>query len=393
MSGQAPLRLAMVGGGPGSFIGPVHRMAAELDGRIRLTAAVFSRDPEKNALAADGWGVSRDRVYPDYPAMIAAERGRGDGVELVAVVTPNHLHFEVAAAALRGGLHVMSDKPATLNLAQARELADIVAASGKLYGLTYTYTGYPMVREAREIVARGDLGQVRKVVVEYSQGWLSRPLEREGDKQASWRSDPAQSGLGGCIGDIGVHAFNIAEFVAGVRIERLCADLAAVVPGRTLDDDCNVLLRFEGGARGVLIASQISAGARNGLRISVYGETGGLTWGHEDPNVLALDWLDGPSQVLHAGSAYLGVGARAVTRLPTGHPEGFIEAFANIYRDFADAILGQGDGRLVPDIAEGVRGMAFVERAVAASRADAGWVLLAAHRVEPGGIMQEGEGR
>jgi predicted dehydrogenase len=393
MSGRAPLRLAMVGGGPGSFIGPVHRMAAELDGRIRLTAGVFSRDPAKNAQAAADWGVAPDRVYPDHHAMIAAERGRDDGVDLVSVVTPNHLHFDVAAAALKGGLHVISDKPATLNLAQARDLAEIVAASGKRYGLTYTYTGYPMVREAREIVARGDLGAVRKVVVEYSQGWLSRPLEREDNKQASWRSDPSQSGVGGCIGDIGVHAFNIAEFITGRRVERLCADVAAVVPGRDLDDDCNVLLRFEGGARGVLIASQISAGARNGLRISVYGETGGLTWGHEDPNVLALDWLDGPSQVLHAGSAYLGVGARAVTRLPTGHPEGFIEAFANIYRDFADAILGQGDGRLVPDIAEGVRGMAFVERAVAASRADAGWVFLAAHRVEPGGIMQEGEGR
>lgn len=375
MSGQAPLRLALVGGGPGSFIGPVHRMAAELDGRIRLTAGVFSRDPEKNAAAADAWGVPRERTYADHHAMIAAERARGDGIDLVAVVTPNHLHFEVAAAALRGGLHVMSDKPATLNLAQARDLADIVAASGKLYGLTYVYTGYPMVREAREIVARGDLGRVRKVVVEYSQGWLSRPLEREGNKQADWRSDPAQSGVGGCIGDIGVHAFNIAEFVTGVRVERLCADLAAVVPGRTLDDDCNVLLRFEGGARGVLIASQISAGARNGLKISVYGEKGGLTWSHERHTELTLDWLDGPTQVLHAGSSYLGAAARAVTRLPTGHPEGFIEAFANLYRDFADAIVAGGGG-IVPGIGEGVRGMAFVERAVAASQVDAGWVTL-----------------
>ncbi len=393
MSEGAPLRMAMVGGGPGSFIGPVHRMAAELDGRIRLAAGVFSRDPDKNAQAAKAWGVPPDRVYPDHHAMIAAERARGDGVDLVAVVTPNHLHFDVAAAALRGGLHVISDKPATLDLAQALELADIVAASGRLYALTYTYTGYPMVREAREIVARGDLGPVRKIVVEYSQGWLSRPLEREGDnKQANWRSDPAQSGVGGCIGDIGVHAFNIAEFVAGVRVERLCADVATVVPGRRLDDDCNVLLRFEGGARGVLIASQVSAGARNGLKINVYGEKGGLTWSHERHTELTLDWLDGPSQVLHAGSAYLGAAARAATRLPTGHPEGFVEAFANIYRDFADAIIGQGGG-LAPDIAEGVRGMAFVERAVAASRADAGWVALAADRAEPGRLIREGEGR
>ena len=370
------LRMAMVGGGPGSFIGPVHRMAAELDGRIRLVAGVFSRDAAKNAQAAAAWGVAPDRVYPDHHTMIAAERTREDGVQLVSVVTPNHLHFDVSAAALRGGLHVISDKPATLNLAEAQELAGVVAASGKLYALTYTYTGYPMVREAREVVARGDLGAVRKVVVEYSQGWLSQPLERdEANKQASWRADPKQSGVGGCIGDIGVHAFNIAEFVTGVRVERLCADVSTVVPGRSLDDDCNVLLRFEGGARGVLIASQISAGARNGLRLSVYGETGGLTWSHQDPNVLTLDWLDGPSQVLHAGSGYLGAVARAVTRLPTGHPEGFIEAFANLYRDFADAITGQG-GALVPDIGEGVRGMAFVERAVAASRDDAGWVLL-----------------
>lgn len=370
------LRLAMVGGGPGSFIGPVHRMAAELDGRIRLVAGVFSRDPAKNAKAAADWGVAPDRVYPDHHAMIAAERAREDGVQLVSVVTPNHLHFDVSAAALRGGLNVISDKPATLNLDEARDLADIVAASGKLYGLTYTYTGYPMVREAREIVARGNLGAVRKVVVEYSQGWLSKPLERDGDnKQASWRADPKQSGVGGCIGDIGVHAFNIAEFVTGERVARLCADVSTIVPGRGLDDDCNVLLRFEGGARGVLIASQVSAGARNGLRLSVYGEKGGLTWSHEDPNVLTLDWLDGPTQVLHAGSAYLGASARAVTRLPTGHPEGFIEAFANIYRDFADAIEGRGAG-LVPDVAEGVRGMAFVERAVAASRDDAGWVSL-----------------
>lgn len=370
------LRMAMVGGGPGSFIGPVHRMAAELDGRIRLVAGVFSRDPAKNIQAAAAWGVAPDRVYPDHHAMIAAEREREDGARLVSVVTPNHLHFDVSAAALRGGLHVISDKPATLNLAEARQLARVVAASGKLYGLTYTYTGYPMVREARQIVARGDLGAVRKVVVEYSQGWLSRPIERDGgNKQARWRADPARSGVGGCIADIGVHAFNIAEFVTGHRVARLCADVSTVVPGRGLDDDCNVLLRFAGGARGVLIASQISAGARNGLTLSVYGEKGGLTWSHEDPNVLTLDWLDGPSQVLHAGSGYLSAAVRAVTRLPTGHPEGFIEAFANIYRDFADAIEGR-DGGLVPDIAEGVRGMAFVEHAVAASRDDAGWVAL-----------------
>jgi predicted dehydrogenase len=362
----------MVGGGPGSFIGPVHRMAAELDGRIRLVAGAFSRDAGRNAEAAQAWGA---RAYADHGALLAAEAGRPDGAELVAVVTPNHLHFEVSAAALKAGLHVMSDKPATLNLAQARELATAVAASGRLYGLTYTYTGYPMVREAREIVGRGDLGAVRKIVVEYSQGWLSEPIERGDNKQAGWRTDPAKSGVGGCIGDIGVHAFNLAEFIGGVRVERLCADVSTVVPGRALDDDCNLLLRFGGGARGVLIASQISAGARNGLRIAVYGEKGGLSWSHERHTELTLDWLDRPSQVLHAGSAYLGEAARAATRLPTGHPEGFIEAFANLYRDFADAIgAGRSEASPVPGIADGVRGMAFVETAVAAS--GKGWVAL-----------------
>ena len=375
MGSASPLRLALVGGGPGSFIGPVHRMAAELDGAIRLTAGVFSRDAARNAAAGAAWAIAPDRVYSDYHAMIEAEARREDGIDMVAVVTPNHLHFEVAKAALEAGLHVMSDKPATLDLAQAEALARVVADSGRRYGLTYVYTGYPMVREAREIVARGDLGAVRKVIVEYSQGWLSRPIERDDNKQAGWRADPAQSGVGGCIGDIGVHAFNLAEFVTGTPVERLCADLAAVVPGRVLDDDCNILLRFGGGARGVLIASQISAGARNGLTIKVYGEKGGLTWSHERHTELTLDWLDGPSQVLHAGSPYLSAVAQAASRIPTGHPEGFIEAFANIYRDFARAVGGEA-APLVPGIAEGVRGMAFVERAVAASRDGLGWVEL-----------------
>lgn len=365
----------MVGGGPGAFIGPVHRMAAELDGRIRLVAGAFSRDAVKGVDAAGAWGLAEDRAYRDFGQMIAAERARSDGAELVAVVTPNHLHFEVAAAALRAGMHVMSDKPATLNLPEARSLAAVVRASGKLYGLTHVYTGYPMVREAREIVRRGDLGAVRKIVVEYAQGWLSRPIEQEGDKQAGWRADPSQAGVGGAIGDIGTHAFNLAEFIGGAPVVRLCADLAAVVPGRRLDDDCNVLLRFAGGARGVLIASQISAGARNGLNIKVYGEKGGLCWSHERATELTIDWLDAPSQVLHAGAGYLSAPAQAASRIPTGHPEGFIEAFANLYRDFADAIAeGRPSADPVPGIAEGVRGIAFVETAVAAN--GMGWVDL-----------------
>lgn len=373
MTARGPIRLAMVGGGPGAFIGPVHRMAAELDGRLRLVAGAFSRDAGRSAQAAEAWGV---RGYGDWSEMIAAEAARPDGAEAVAVVTPNHLHLAVSRAALQAGLHVISDKPATRTLAEAHELAGVVAASGRLYGLTYTYTGYPMAREAREIVRRGDLGTVRKIVVEYPQGWLSRPIEREGAKQAEWRVDPALAGAG-CIGDIGVHAFNLAEFVGGVRVERLCADVSTVVPGRVLDDDCNVLLRFQGGARGVLIASQISAGARNGLRLQVYGEKGGLAWSHERPSELTVDWLDGPSQTLHAASPYLSGPAQAGSRIPTGHPEGFIEAFANLYRDFAAAIAeGRADAGLVPDIAEGVRSMAFVETAVAASRDGQGWVAL-----------------
>ena len=379
MAAQAPLRMAMVGGGPGAFIGPVHRMAAELDGRFRLVAGSFSRDASRNAEAGRMWGVRDDRIYGDYQQMIRAEAARPDGAQLVAVVTSNDTHFAISAAALDAGLHVMSDKPATLNLAEARALAGKVAASGKVYGLTYIYTGYPMAREAREIVRRGDLGAIRKVVVEYAQGWLSRPIERDGDRQAGWRADPAQAGVGGCIGDIGVHAFNMAEFVSGLRVERLCADLSSMVPGRVLDDDCNMLLRFAGGARGVLIASQISAGARNGMTIKVYGEKGGLCWSHERPNELSLDLLDAPSQILHAASGYLSAPARARVRIPTGHPEGFIEAFANLYADLADAIAaGRTDPAPLPGIADGVRGMAFVERAVAASRDGEGWVSLEA---------------
>lgn len=368
---MTPVRLAMVGGGPGAFIGPVHRMAAELDGRMRLVAGAFSRDAAKSAEAADAWGV---RGYSNWREMIAAEAAREDGAQAVAVVTPNHLHLAVSKAALEAGLHVMSDKPATLNLAEAHELAGVVAKAGRLYGLTYTYTGYPMVREAREIVRRGDLGPVRKIVVEYSQGWLSRPLEREGAKQAEWRTDPKLAGAG-CIGDIGVHAFNIAEFVSGIEVETLCAEVSTVVPGRALDDDCNVLLRFAGGARGVLVASQISAGARNGLRLSVYGEKGGVSWSHEQPDRLTVDWLDAPSQTYHAASGYLSPVGQAASRIPTGHPEGFIEAFGNLYRDLAEAIAeGRKDAGLVPGIETGVRGMAFVESAVAAS--GKGWVKL-----------------
>lgn len=378
MSGEMrPLRLAMVGGGQGSFIGPVHRMAAELDGHFRLVAGAFSRDLSRSLEAGRGFGVAADRAYADFEKMIAAEAGRADGAEVIAIVAPNAVHYPAAKAALAAGLHVICEKPATRTLAEALDIAEAVRASGRCFGLTYTYAGYPMVRAAREIVDRGEIGRVRKVVVEYAQGWLSTALEKAGNRQASWRADPGAAGLGGCIGDIGVHAFHMAEFVSGLRVERICPDLSSVVADRQLDDDCNVLLRFTGDVPGVLIASQISAGARNGLEVKVYGERGGVSWSHEAASQLTIDRLDGPSQTLHAAAPYLSDAVVRASRLPLGHPEGFIEAFANLYADFARAVRSGGRERgSIPDIADGLRSMMFVERAVAASRARSGWVSL-----------------
>ncbi|MGQ3045374.1 MAG: Gfo/Idh/MocA family protein [Niveispirillum sp.] len=376
------LRLGMIGGGPGSFIGPVHRMAAELDGKIRLVAGAFSSDAERSRQAGAGYGVDPARAYASHQAMIAAEGARPDGIDLVAIVTPNHLHVPASIDALKAGLHVMCDKPAALSLAELKQLATATSGSKGLYALTHTYTGYPLVREARALVASGRIGRLRKVVVEYSQGWLSTPLEDAGSKQAGWRTDPAKSGVGGCIGDIGVHAFNLAEYVCGAPVRELCADLSIMVPGRRLDDDCNILLRFEDGSErgvpGVLQASQIAAGDRNGLRLRVYGTEAGLDWSQETPNTLTIHGLDGRTEVLHAGAGNLGLAARNATRLPTGHPEGYIEAFANLYRDFASAIRAgamPADGSL-PGLEAGLRGMGFIETAVANSAARAGWVRL-----------------
>jgi predicted dehydrogenase len=356
--------MAMVGGGPGAFIGPVHAMAARLDDRIELVAGAFSRDPAKSARAGREYHLAPDRVYGSYTDLLLAERGR---IDMIAIVTPNDSHLAIAQAALEAGYHVLSDKPATRTLDEARALRDAVHAAGRQFGLTYTYSGYPLVREARQRVAEGALGKVRKVVVEYSQGWLSQQVS---NKQADWRGDPAQSGIGGCITDIGVHAFHLSEFVTGLAVESVMADLGTVVPGRTLDDDCNVLLRYSGGTRGVLVASQIAAGDRNGIRLRVYGEKGGLDWAQETPNTLTLNWHDRPAEVLHAGSPYV----RFPSRFPPGHPEGYLEAFARLYSDFANQISG-GES-LVPGIDDGVRGMAFVETALDSSRAGAWKDLL-----------------
>jgi predicted dehydrogenase len=374
--------MGMVGGGVGSFIGPVHRMAAELDGAVRLVAGAFSSDARRSREAGAHYGVSAERAYISYNEMFASERRREDPIDFVAIVTPNYLHLPVARAALENGFHVLSDKPATASLAEAQTLRDIVQRSSRLYGLTYTYTGYGLVREAREICGCGELGTIRKVIAEYSQGWLSERIEVAGQKQASWRTDPAQSGIGGCVTDIGVHAFNLIEFVTGQRVAAVAAQLSSVVSGRALDDDCNVLLRMVSGAPGVLCASQIAAGERNGLRIRVYGEKGGLDWCHEDPNRLMISSLDGSTKVLHgaSNSAALSDRSKAVFRLPIGHPEGYIEAFANIYRDFAGAVLAGDEAALrrsaVPTIEEGVRGMAFVDAAVRSSLAGSTWTEI-----------------
>ncbi|MGB6192823.1 MAG: Gfo/Idh/MocA family oxidoreductase [Terracidiphilus sp.] len=374
MAATRKLRMGMVGGGPGAFIGPVHRIAAELDGKIELVAGAFSQSAERSKAAGEAYKIDPARAYASYEEMIAAERGRPDRIDFVAVVTPNHLHLPVTRAALSAGFPVMSDKPATATYSEAVELEKVVAAAELPYGLTHTYAGYALVRDAREICASGKLGRIRKIAVEYLQGWLSKPIEKSGQKQASWRSDPELSGPGGCIGDIGVHAFHLAEYVTGLKVTALDASLLSVVPGRRVDDDCTALLRYDNGASGVLMASQIAAGEGNGLRLRIYGETGSLDWRQEDPNRLRVKWLDGPEEIRHASGGYLGSDARAVTRLPGGHPEGYLEAFAVLYREFADWLLAWETNKnapqpeTLPGLVAGVRGMRFIDRAIESSR-------------------------
>jgi predicted dehydrogenase len=374
MTEMRKLRMGMVGGGPGAFIGPVHRMAAELDGRIEFVAGAFSQSAERSKAAASAYRIDPARAYGSYQEMMTAELSRQDPIDFVAIVTPNHLHLPVAEAALKAGFPVMSDKPATATYAEAIALEKAVAESRLPYGLTHTYAGYALVREARAICASGQLGQIRKVAVEYLQGWLSQPIETTGQKQAAWRSDPALNGPGGCIGDIGVHAFHLLEYVTGLKVAELNASLLSVVPGRRLDDDCTAMLRLDNGAGGSLMASQVAAGEGNGLRLRIYGEAGSLDWRQEDPNRLRLKWLDGPEEIRHAAGRYLSDDARAVTRLPGGHPEGYIEAFAVLYREFADALAAWKSGsaaslpETLPGIVAGVRGMRFIDRAIESSR-------------------------
>ena len=384
---MAKVRMGMVGGGEGAFIGAIHRLAASLDGDIELVCGAFSSDPDRSRRSGAALHLAPDRVYSDYASMMAAEASLPVDVRMqfVAIVTPNHLHYPVAVAALRSGFHVLSDKPATRDLAEALQLRDVVAQTGLLYGLTHTYTGYPLVKEARTRVAAGELGTVRKIVVEYPQGWLAAPAD-PANKQAQWRLDPARAGVSSCMGDIGVHAANLAEYVSGLEIAEVCADLTAFVEGRQLDDDGSVLIRFTGGARGVLMASQISIGEENGLRLRVYGDSGSLEWSQCEPNSLWLKWPDRPAQLLRSGGDYLGELASLNSRTPPGHPEGYIEAFANVYMAFIGQIRAAQAGKApdaraadCPGIAAAVRGMTFIELVVAASDSDQKWHAFPVH--------------
>jgi len=383
------IRYGMVGGGRGAFIGAVHRIAANIDGQVELVAGAFSSDPEKSKASGADLFLAPGRCYGSFQELILGEAAlpADQRIDFISIVTPNHVHFPPAKLALENGFHVLSDKPATFDLAEAKELQALVKKSGLLYGLTHNYTGYPMVKEARHLVATGRLGKIRKVVVEYPQGWLATRIEASGQKQAAWRTDPKRSGAAGCIGDIGTHAENLAEYITGLKISELAADITAFVKGRKLDDDGNVLLRFKGGAKGVLHSSQISVGEENNLNIRVYGELGGIEWHQKEPNTLLVKWPDQPMQVYRTANGYLGDAAKAAGRTPPAHPEGYLEAFANIYKNFANAIRARQAGEKLakghpandfPKIEDGVRGMAFIEAVVASSKANAAWTKLEA---------------
>jgi len=371
------IRMGMVGGGRGAFIGGVHRMAAALDGHIDLVCGAFSSDSERSRLSGQDFYLPEDRVYDSYSEMILTEKSLPADVRMdfVSIVTPNHMHFGPAKMALENGFHVVCDKPLCLSRKEAEELVALVQQTGLIFALTHNYTGYPMVKQAKAMIRKGELGAIRKVVVEYPQGWLSTLLEADASaKQAIWRTDPNQSGAAGSMGDIGTHAENLAEYVTGLKIKEMCADLSIFVPGRKLDDDGNVLLRFDNGAKGVLHASQISNGEENNLNIRVYGEKGGLAWRQMEPNTLTLIYQDKPSTVYRTGWAGLEREAIAHTRIPSGHPEGYLEAFANIYRNVAFCIQARLTGEEVdplytdfPSVEDGLRGMNFVEKVVASN--------------------------
>jgi predicted dehydrogenase len=383
------IRMGMVGGGRGAFIGSVHRIAAAMDGQMELVCGAFSADPDRSRASGEDLFLPANRVYGSYAEMFKREKAlpEGERMDCVSIVTPNHMHYPVAKMALENGFHVICDKPLSFNLKEARALEALVRKTGLVFALTHNYTGYPMVKEARDQVRSGKLGKIRKIVVEYPQGWLASLLEASGQKQADWRTDPKRAGASCCMGDIGTHAENLAEFITGLQIESLCAELTTFVKGRKLEDDGNVLVRFKGGAKGVLYASQISIGEENPLTIRVYGEKGGLEWHQEEPNTLLMKWPDRPRQVLRTGGghSYLSAAALQATRIPAGHPEGFLEAFANLYKNFAAAVCVALSGKKVsadmldfPTIQDGVRGMAFIETVVKSSKSNQKWTKMPA---------------
>ncbi len=372
----------MIGGGEGAFIGAVHRIAANMDGQYELVCGAFSSNPEKSQKSGAVLGIVAARSYGSYEEMFEKENQlpANDRMQVVSIVTPNHLHFAPAKLAMEKGFNVVLDKPMTFNLDEAKALKKVVEETGKLFCLTHTYTGYPMVKEAKQVIAAGKLGTIKKIYVEYPQGWLSTFLEKDDNKQASWRTDPKRSGIAGCMGDIGTHAFNLAEYVSGLQVTKICADLNIVVEGRLLDDDGAVLLKFNNGATGVLMATQIAAGEENNVKIRVYGEKGGLEWQQQDANTLQLKWLDEPTQIYRTGGGYTSSYASHNTRTPAGHPEGYLEAFANLYRNFALTLKAKLNNETpkkewldFPGIEEGIRGMAFIENVVASSKLEAKW--------------------
>jgi predicted dehydrogenase len=379
---DARIRLGMVGGGEGAFIGAVHRLAARMDDQYVLVAGALSSTPEKARRSGEALGLAPDRIYGDFETMAKAEAKRPDGIEAVAIVTPNDTHAPASKAFLRAGIHVICDKPLTINLKEALSLEKAVKQSGRIFALTHNYTGYPMVRHARAMVAAGELGQLRVVQVEYPQDWLTEKIEDTGQKQAVWRNDPKRAGAGGCLGDIGTHAYNIASFVTDLELDSVSADLTSFVKGRKLDDNVHVMMRFKGGAKGMLWASQVAPGNENNLKLRVYGTKGGLEWWQEHPNQLIWSPFNKPPQILSRGTPAAGAAAARMTRVPPGHPEGYLEGFANIYSEVAAAIRAARSKKKVdpavmfPTVQDGVRGIAFIEAAVKSSAKDGKWVKV-----------------
>ena len=379
---EARIRLGMVGGGSGAFIGAVHRIAARIDDHYELVAGALSSTPEKARQSGLELGLDPARTYDDFKTMAIREARLKNGIEAVAIVTPNHMHYPAAREFLKRGIHVICDKPLTSNLSDARKLMKVAQESDALFILTHNYTGYPMVRQAREMVKNGDLGELRIVQVEYPQDWLAEPIEQTGQKQAAWRTDPKQSGAGGSTGDIGTHAYNLASFVTGLELEELAADVHTFVPGRRLDDNAHVMLRFRGGAKGMLWCSQVATGHENGLRLRVYGTKGGIEWVQADPNYLWFTELGKPRQLLTRAGAGANAAANRVSRIPGGHPEGYLEGFATIYSEAARAIQARRRGEacdpsvIYPTVEDGVKGVAFVEACIASSKKNGSWVKV-----------------